>query len=138
MGVSNVADRPVEAGALAAGATVSQPLLALAKANRVRLAGAALRRELKRLSYGESRARVASLLESPPAPVLSLRLGHLLRACPGLGPVGASRIARRAGVRPGAETMAVRRLVGRERMRLAAALRHQAKRYEAAGAAARE
>ena len=113
-------------------------MLALAKANRVRLAGAALRRELKALSYGESRARVASLLESPPPAVLSLRLGHLLRACPRLGPVGASRIARSAGVRPGAETMAVRRLIGRERMRLAAALRHQARRYEASRAAARK
>ena len=138
MRVTNVADRSVEAGELSGGATVSQPLLALAKANQVRLAGAALRRELKRLSYEESRARVASLLESPPPPVLSLRLGHLLRACPRMGPVGASKIARSAGIRPGAETMAVRRLVGRERMRLATALRQQAEHYEAGRAAARE
>jgi hypothetical protein len=104
-------------------------MAALRDGNERRLAGAALRREVKALGYRKSRLRVAQLLEHPPPAVLPVRVGQLLGACRRLGRAATARLVAAAGVRSIAPRLRVRDLRGSERIKLAATLRRQVRAY---------
>lgn len=105
-------------------ATARQPLEALAVANRVRLARAALRRQVGELSADEGRDRLAGLLEDAAwrtrGPAASATVVSVL-AWPALvGPVRARRLVRRLGI---SDSRLVRDLTGRQARQIAAHLR---------------
>lgn len=80
-----------------------QRLVALAAANRVRLGRVELCRELAGMAPGPALERVVAVLEDPAPDVARMPVTKLLGAVPGVGPVGAARLLRRArvgGVRP--------------------------------------
>lgn len=101
----------------------AQHLEALAKGNKVRLASARLRHEIKELPNPEGKALVADLLLNPPACLRSTRLMMVLRAIKGIDRVLAERLILRAGIPTTYETRPLRALSLHQRARLARTLR---------------
>lgn len=99
---------------------MSQPqcLQALAYGNEVRLAHAAIRREVRE----GGPQRVAEMLLDPDDAVGSMRLERLLTAMPRYGQVRSDRLLRDAGMVRGRLTRRVRELTTNERERLAGRL----------------
>lgn len=105
-----------------------QHLTALRRANEVRLARAATRRELRTSPTAEAaRRRCAELLEHPPAHLATTNVVDLLAYCHRMGPTLARQVLRRHRV---GEHRVVGQLTDRQREALARDLRgeldHQA------------
>lgn len=101
----------------------TQALRALERANRTRLASAALRRELHALDRPEAIAVVAHHLADPDEIVGSIPVGRLLRFVPRIGSERAGRILSRVGINGVRSSRRVRDLTERERRDLASVLR---------------
>ena len=104
----------------------------LETANRVRLAGAKLRRELKALGTEESRLRAAEILTDPPPAAQRMRLDRFLTAIHRIGPRQAVAIMNEASVpherRIGPEArIGDATLTARQRLAVAQALRRRVK-----------
>jgi hypothetical protein len=108
---------------------MSQPRIALLKANAVRYAGAEKRRQIASLPRHLAREKVAVLLEDPPDEIARMRVGHLLRSIPQLGRAGVRRTLRLAALR-GREERRVHELTERQRKTLASTLRNVVGRRE--------
>ena len=106
--------------------TEIQRFRALAKANEMRLEAAFIRRDLQAMSQAEGCRLVASLLVDAPDVVLSMRIGHLLRAIRRFGDAKVGSFLHVADVR--SCDRRVRDLTVRQRRVLAGALRLRAER----------
>ena len=101
----------------------AQALAALASANRIRLARAACKRELKALDRNEAMARVAAMLREPVDPPLAgMKLADLLGAIPRMGPHRIDTLLDRAGLQPARGQRPLNRLTTRELEAVACAL----------------
>lgn len=81
-------------------AVIVQRESALAKANRIRCARAALLRRLGDLSYGEGCLMAAEFISDPPEVMRSLALEGLLTRVHRVGDIEAGKILRAAGLSP--------------------------------------
>lgn len=97
-------------------AQVTQPLEALAQANRVRSEQVRVLRELRSADPAEARRHLSDLILSPPAEVRTMSVERLMRGPRLMGKVRAGRALRRAEVLP---TRLVGQLTPRQRMALA-------------------
>lgn len=96
---------------------------ALVRANEVRIANAALRRELSGMSHEQGCRRVAELLEDPTGPVLTFPVGRLLTSITRVGEDGMVRYLRTAEIF--STTKRVGALTVRQRTRLAVLLENR-------------
>jgi len=64
---------------------IPQHMAALARGNELRMASAAIRREIGALPRREALVRVAELFDDPPEAIQRTRVDLLLRAVPGMG-----------------------------------------------------
>jgi hypothetical protein len=119
---------------MAGGGDVSQHLDALALANEIRLAQAAVLREI-RSANGTAGDLAAEALRNPTDTVGSIRLERLLRALPRMGPRYADKTLAEVGMSRGRLSRRVRELTERERHVLADALVARSARSRAKGAA---
>ncbi|MGH2954667.1 MAG: hypothetical protein ACRD2Z_03205 [Thermoanaerobaculia bacterium] len=111
--------------------TKPQHLVALERANEIRLAGARWRREVREYPKAEGQAMLAEALERNDIPdcLARMDLGWFLTAPQRLGPARAARLALGAGVRR--SKCRVRDLTLRQRSVLAARLRGERAEEEA-------
>ena len=101
----------------------AQSLAALASANRIRLARAACKREIRELDRTEAFARVAAILREPPEDeIAGMKLAELLRAIPRMGPHRIDTLLDRAGLQPARGQRPLNRLTTRELEAVACAL----------------
>lgn len=70
---------------------LAQRRQALQKANEIRVRRANLKRELHDMTKPESALKVASIIQHPEPWIASMRVGELLKASRGLGPVKVTR-----------------------------------------------
>ena len=91
----------------------AQSLAALAEANRIRFAHAAVIRSIA------SPADAADVLRTPPADTGRLRLARVLKAVPRYGPVRATRLLNRAAIPQARLQRGLGELTERERNRIA-------------------
>ena len=110
----------IHPGRPASAPAMSQPMRALQRANRVRMARCAQKRRLRALDVPEARERAASLLLDPPAELLGMTIGDFLDAVPRLGP---SQIAPALARRRISESRTLESLTFRQQLELAGALR---------------
>lgn len=105
-------------------ATTGQPLEALALANQVRLARAALRRQVAALPADDGREQLAQLLDDAAwraaGPAATATVVGVLTWPAYSGPVGARRLSRRLGI---GDARQVRDLTARQARQVAAYLR---------------
>lgn len=83
-------------------AVAAQRMDALAEANRIRLASAEHRRQLRRLSFVDGLNRAAEMLEDPDEGVARMQVGHLLRSIHRVGRKKVPRLLRQADLNPAA------------------------------------
>lgn len=106
-----------------------QALEALERANVVRIEGAVVRRELSALPRTDAFKRASLTVLNPPPAIQRMRVGHFLRALPGLGPRKVDGLLESVGIDPewaiGPEASR-RVLTHRQRQRLAGALQWRA------------
>src|SRR5690606_34055339 len=114
---------------------IPQHMAALARGNELRMASAAIRREIRALPRAEALRRVADLLERPPMPIQRTRVVLLLRAVPRMGLRKTHMLLARVGcneyrhVGPDVNWMWSRRALSeRQRLALVAELRAMAER----------
>lgn len=102
-----------------------QHLDALARANKIRLAAAARRRELGMLTYWEGRHRLAEWIESSRPEIEPARVEHMLSGITRLGPCTRRRLLSAAGIPQvtRGERTRIRQLTPRQRRALCCALR---------------
>lgn len=113
----------------------AQAAAALERAQRIRIARAATRRELATLGRGfPARQRCAELLESPPAHLATIRVTDLIAYCHGMGPTNAEWIVRRHRI---GLMRVVGQLTDRQRQAIAADLRGELQQIELGGAGGR-
>jgi hypothetical protein len=111
-----------------------QRVEAKAHADRIRVAGARLRAEIRMLPFAQARALVASLLEAaePPAGFVALKVLRVLQFLPKVGEYHAIRLLQAVGVFQTSQTCRVRDLTERQRLALAGLLREDADRWSEA------
>jgi len=80
--------------------TRDQRLDALREGNRIRVARADLKREVREMSSTRAEALVRRLIEDPPDDLLTMRVEELMRAVPKLGEGKVAKLLRRVGVSP--------------------------------------
>ena len=102
----------------------NQKILALARANEVRVGVAGERRRIAYLSYVDGCRLLAEMLADPSEMLLSARIGWLLLSVRGVGRVKVSPLLNRAGVR--SWDRHVRDLSDRQRRLLVEILRESA------------
>lgn len=101
--------------------STTQYMAALERANKIRLAAAATRREIHALASRDGALRVAELLDAGDARIASMPVGRLLRSIRAVGEVKVSMLLRAAGI--ATQDRRVDRLTSRQRGSLAEALR---------------
>lgn len=95
---------------------IEQHLQALARANEIRLAHAAVIRSI------DSPAAAAAILRDPPEQTASLRLARILKSVPGYGPARTTRLLNRCAIQLARLQRGLGELTDRERNRIADAL----------------
>jgi hypothetical protein len=98
---------------------------ALRKGNRVRLAQAGFRRDLRELDYSEGCAQAAEVLERKRVPryIAAMKVDYLLGSVNRMGPANLDATYRRSSLYRRSPNLRIEQLTEGERTRLACALR---------------